>query len=33
MKGDEEEVWQAMMMTMITMGNGRRRLTMSLARK
>jgi hypothetical protein len=33
MKGDKEEVWQAMMMTITTMGNGRRRLTTSLAGK
>jgi hypothetical protein len=33
MKGDEEEVWQAMMMTINTTGNWRRRLTTSLAGK
>jgi hypothetical protein len=33
MKGDGEEVWQAMMMTITTTGNGRRRLTTSLAGK
>jgi hypothetical protein len=33
MKGDKEEVWQVMMMTAITMGNGRRRLTTSLVGK
>jgi hypothetical protein len=33
MKGGEEEIWQAMMMIITTMGNGRRRLTMSLAGK
>jgi hypothetical protein len=33
MKGDEEEVWQAMMMMITMTGNGRRRLTTSLAGK
>jgi hypothetical protein len=33
MKGGKEEVWQAMMMTIITTGNGRRRFTTSLAGK
>ncbi len=33
MKGDEEEVWKAMMMRTTTTGNGRRRLKTSLAGK